>query len=96
MQIPARLDAAEVAEAQRLARLTFEALDCEGMARVDLFLDRQRKLWVNEINTIPGFTRISMYPKLMEASGVPPRELVSRLIDAALARGRQKQRRKQS
>src|SRR6478735_2960877 len=67
-------------------QLTFEALDCEGMARVDLFLDQHGKLWVNEINTIPGFTRVSMYPKLMEASGVPARELISRLLDDALAR----------
>jgi len=95
-RIPAELSDAEIAEAQDLSRRTFDALECEGMARVDLFLDRERRLWVNEINTIPGFTRISMYPKLMEASGVPPRELVSRLIDDALARGRQKRSRKTS
>src|SRR4051812_49359907 len=80
-RIPAELSAAEMAEAQRLSRRTFEALECEGMARVDLFIDQRRKLWVNEINTIPGFTRISMYPKLMDASGVPARQLVSRLLD---------------
>jgi D-alanine-D-alanine ligase len=95
-RIPAELAPAEVAEAQRLSLRTFEALECEGMARVDLFLDQARKLWVNEINTIPGFTRISMYPKLMQASGVPPRELVSRLIDGALARAQQKSQRKTS
>ena len=86
-RIPAQLSAAEVADAQALSLRTFETLDGEGMARVDLFLDQGRKLWVNEINTIPGFTQISMYPKLMEASGVPARELVSRLIDLALTRG---------
>jgi D-alanine-D-alanine ligase len=85
-RIPAELSPAEVKEAQMLSLRTFEALECEGMARVDLFLGKDRKLWVNEINTIPGFTQISMYPKLMEASGVPARELVSRLIDQALAR----------
>jgi len=95
-RIPAELEPDEIAEAQRLARLTFETLECEGMARVDLFLDGARKLWVNEINTIPGFTRVSMYPKLMEASGVSARQLVSRLIDDALARGRQKRARKTS
>jgi len=95
-RIPAELDAVEIAEAQRLSLRTFEALECEGMARVDLFLDKERKLWVNEINTIPGFTRISMYPKLMQASGVTPRELVSRLIDDALARGETKSKRKTS
>ena len=95
-RIPAELSADEIAEAQRLSLRTFEALECEGMARVDLFLDKDRKLWVNEINTIPGFTRISMYPKLMQASGVTPRELVSRLIDDALARGKSKRERKTS
>ncbi len=95
-RIPAELSADEVAAAQQLSLRTFDALECEGMARVDLFLDKQRKLWVNEINTIPGFTRISMYPKLMQASGVAPRELVSRLIDDALARGQRKRGRKTS
>jgi D-alanine-D-alanine ligase len=95
-RIPAELSPGEIEQAQQLARRTFDALECEGMARVDLFLDRQRKLWVNEINTIPGFTRVSMYPKMMEASGVPARELVSRLIDDALARGAQKRARKTS
>jgi D-alanine-D-alanine ligase len=89
-RIPAELSASEIQRAQELSLRTFEALECEGMARVDLFLSADRKLWVNEINTIPGFTQISMYPKLMEASGVPARELVSRLIDEALARGARK------
>ena len=66
------------------------------MARVDLFLSKQRQLFVNEINTIPGFTSISMYPKLMEQSGVPARELVSRLLDDALARAAEKRARKTS
>jgi D-alanine-D-alanine ligase len=95
-RIPAELSPAEITEVQRLAQQTFQVLECQGMARVDLFLDRQRKLWVNEINTIPGFTRISMYPKLMQASGVPARELVSRLLDDALTRGKQKAARKTS
>jgi D-alanine-D-alanine ligase len=89
-RIPAELGADEIKRAQELSLRTFEALECEGMARVDLFLGADRKLWVNEINTIPGFTQISMYPKLMAASGVPARELVSRLIDEALARGGRK------
>jgi D-alanine-D-alanine ligase len=95
-KIPAELSAEEIAEARSLSLRTFEALEGEGMARVDLFLAKDRKLWVNEINTIPGFTQISMYPKLMAASGVPARELVSRLIDDALARGRAKSSRKTS
>jgi D-alanine-D-alanine ligase len=89
-RIPAELSAVEMAKAQELSRRTFETLECEGMARVDLFLSRERELFVNEINTIPGFTRISMYPKLMEASGVPARQLVSHLIDDAIVRSQAK------
>jgi D-alanine-D-alanine ligase len=89
-RIPAELDLAEITRAQELSLRTFEALECEGMARVDLFLSHERELFVNEINTIPGFTRISMYPKLMEASGVPARQLVSHLIDDAIVRNQAK------
>lgn len=89
-RIPAELSPAEIQQAQALSLATFEALECDGMARVDLFLGKDRELWVNEINTIPGFTQISMYPKLMQASGVPPRELVARLIDEALSRAERK------
>jgi D-alanine-D-alanine ligase len=96
MSIPARLSEAETAEVQRLALATFETLECQGMARVDLFLGAERELYVNEINTIPGFTAISMYPKLMQASGVPARELVTRLIDDALLRARSRRARRTS
>ena len=65
---------------------TYTVLCCEGMARVDMFLRDTGEVLVNEINTIPGFTRISMYPKLWEASGIPPRQLVDRLIPLALER----------
>jgi D-alanine-D-alanine ligase len=95
-RIPAELSPEETAQAQALSLATFEALECEGMARVDLFLDKDRRMFVNEINTIPGFTAISMYPKLMQASGISARELTSRLIDDALTRGRAKQSRKTS
>ena len=93
-RIPAELGAAEVGEAQRLALATFEVLEAEGLARVDLFLDRERKLWVNEINTLPGFTAISMFPKLMAASGVDARTLVTRLIDDALVRAARRRARR--
>ncbi len=86
MRIPAQLSDEETRAVQALALDTFRALECAGLARVDLFLDQDRKLWVNEINTLPGFTAISMYPKLWEASGIPPKELVARLIDLALER----------
>ena len=61
-------------------------LCCEGMARVDMFLTENGHVLVNEINTIPGFTRISMYPKLWEASGIPYPQLVDRLISLAIER----------
>ncbi len=96
MRIPAELAVSEAERAQQLALRTFEVLECEGMARVDLFLDREHNLFVNEINTIPGFTSISMYPKLMEASGVPARELVTRLIDLAVRRAAEKKQRRSS
>jgi D-alanine-D-alanine ligase len=82
------MSADALARAQQLALRTFEALECDGMARVDLFLKADGALVVNEINTIPGFTAISMYPKLWAVSGVSPTELVTRLIDLALQRGR--------
>ena len=67
------------------------------MARVDFFLEhRTNKIYINEVNTIPGFTSISMYPKLWEASGIPYRDLIDRLIELALAEHREKQRTKYS
>jgi D-alanine-D-alanine ligase len=90
LELPARLSADELARAQALARRAFEVLECEGMARVDLFLASDGGLIVNEINTIPGFTAISMYPKLWELSGIAPRELITRLIELALERGRRR------
>jgi D-alanine-D-alanine ligase len=93
LKIPAPLSAAQTAAVRALAVQTFELLECTGMARVDFFLERATQtLYVNEINTIPGFTTISMYPKLWEASGVAYRELVHRLIE--LARQRHAQRRR--
>ncbi len=89
--IPARLDGEQVDAAQRLAAAAFTTLECEGMARVDFFLDRKTaQLYFNEVNTIPGFTSISMYPKMWEASGIPYRELLTRLIELALQRGTEK------
>jgi D-alanine-D-alanine ligase len=89
-KIPAALTQEQTALAKSLARATFHELGADDLARVDLFLDHEGGLWVNEINTMPGFTAISMFPKLMEASGVPPRELVTRLVDMALERARRK------
>lgn len=70
---------------QATAKEIFTLLDCTGMARVDFFLDEKEQLFFNEINTIPGFTKISMYPKLWEFSGLPYTELLTRLIELAIA-----------
>jgi D-alanine-D-alanine ligase len=96
LALPARITADVQAEAQAIALKTFEILECDGLARVDLFLTPQGKLLVNEINTLPGFTAISMYPKLWALSGVSPQALVSRLIDLALERARQRSRLRRS
>jgi D-alanine-D-alanine ligase len=90
LELPARISADEQARAQALALRAFDVLECDGMARVDMFLKKDGSLLVNEINTIPGFTAISMYPKLWELSGLPPTALVTRLIELALRRGRQR------
>jgi D-alanine-D-alanine ligase len=92
LDLPAKIPPAQLARAQALALQTFEVLECEGMARVDLFLEPDGTFLVNEINTIPGFTAISMYPKLWELSGVPPQHLVTRLIELALERARRRPR----
>jgi D-alanine-D-alanine ligase len=84
--IPADIPPETLEEAQRVAVAAFRAIDCAGMARVDLFLMPDGALAVNEINTIPGFTQISMYPKLWEASGLAYPELVDRLIRLAVER----------
>ncbi|MGH2363891.1 MAG: D-alanine--D-alanine ligase family protein [Chloroflexota bacterium] len=85
--IPAPLDADRTAEIRRLAVGAFTALDCSGMARVDFLLSRTTgKLYLNEVNTIPGFTSISMYAKLWQAAGLPYAQLIDRLIELALAR----------
>jgi D-alanine-D-alanine ligase len=90
LEAPAVISADELTRAQALASRTFQVLECEGMARVDLFLKPDGTLLVNEINTIPGFTAISMYPRLWAASGVSPTELVTQLIELALRRGRKR------
>ena len=90
--IPARLSAELTAEVKRLAVEVFKSMDCAGMARVDFLLDEQtQQLYINEINTIPGFTTISMYSKMWEASGVPYPALLDRLIDLARERHAEKQ-----
>jgi D-alanine-D-alanine ligase len=91
-QVPADLPADRTDEIRRLAVECYRAVECEGMARVDFFLEREtNRLYINEINTIPGFTSISMYPKMWEHSGIPFATLLDQLIEFALDRHRQKQ-----
>ncbi len=87
LMVPAVLTDAQVAELQQIAIRAYQAIDGSGMARVDFLLDRETGgIFVSEINTIPGFTRISMYPKVMNASGIAYPELVDRLISLGLER----------
>ncbi len=91
--IPAPLTPAQAETFRSLAVKAYKAVDCAGMARVDFMMDGQTgAIFLNEINTIPGFTRISMYPKLWDASGLPYRALVDRLIDLALERKAERDR----
>ncbi|HTW21771.1 MAG TPA: D-alanine--D-alanine ligase family protein [Mycobacteriales bacterium] len=85
--IPPKLDDATILRIREMAVAAFTALDCEGLARVDFFLTDDDTLLVNEVNTMPGFTPVSMYPQMWAASGVDYPTLVRRLIDDALQRG---------
>lgn len=85
--IPASVDEKHLAELKKTAVKTYKALDCEGMSRVDMFLTDGGEVFVNEVNTIPGFTSISMYPKLWEEEGVDYGTLIDKLIDLAIERG---------
>ena len=90
--IPAQLSDAETAEIRRLSVEAFKAVDGAGMARVDFLLSRDTgELFLNEVNTIPGFTTISMYPKMWEATGLPYAALLDRLIQLAMERHAEKQ-----
>ncbi len=82
--IPARLEPAVAEQVRAAAKAVFRAMECNGYARVDFFVQEDGGIIFNELNTIPGFTDISMYPKLMEASGIPGEELMERLIDLAM------------
>ena len=89
--IPAKIGNAKQKEVQRLAVAAFQAVDCAGMARVDFLMDpRTKKMYVNEINTIPGFTSISMYPKMWAATGISYPELMDRLIQLGMERHAEK------
>jgi D-alanine-D-alanine ligase len=91
--IPAKLTKAETKTIQELAIRAFQAVDCAGLARVDFLMDpKTRKLYVNEINTMPGFTAISMYPKLWAATGISYPDLIERLVQLGIERHQDKQK----
>jgi D-alanine-D-alanine ligase len=91
--IPAKITKTEMKTVQRLAVAAFQAVDCTGLARVDFLMDpKSRKMFVNEINTMPGFTAISMYPKMWAASGVAYPDLIDRLIQLGIERHEDKKR----
>ena len=93
--IPAKLSKKQMQQVQEMAVQAFLAVDCAGMARVDFLMDpKTEKFYLNEVNTIPGFTAISMYPKLWAASGLPYPKLIDRLIKLALERHAEKKKTK--
>lgn len=92
LSIPAAISDAERVIGQKLAKRTYEVLCAEGLSRVDMFLRPDGSYVINEINTFPGFTNISMYPKLFEASGIPQAELLDKLIELAITRFKSERR----
>jgi len=92
--IPAKLSRAETKLIRELAIAAFRACDLSGLARVDFLMepDGKRRIYLNEVNTPPGFTSISMYPKLWEATGLSYKDLITRLIELALERHQEKSR----
>lgn len=91
LEAPAKLSLSEQSWIQKQAIAVFQALECEGMARVDFFLTKDNRLIINEVNTIPGFTKISMYPRLWTLSGLTYSDLIDQLIQLAIARYERKQ-----
>lgn len=87
LKIPADIDGEQVKIIRDIARKAYQALDLTGLARIDFFIDKKtKKIYLNEVNTIPGFTSISMFPKMCEASGLPYKELVLHLLELAIER----------
>lgn len=96
LEIPAKLTKSQIKRVQQVAIAAYRTLCCEGMARVDMFLTNNGKVLINEINTIPGFTKISMYPKLWEVSGLIYQDLITKLIELAIERHKREQKLKTS
>ena len=95
--IPAKLSKKQIKEVQGMAVRAFQSVDCSGLARVDFLMDpKNGKLYLNEINTMPGFTSISMYPKLWAASGLEYSDLIDRLVQLAVERSGEKKKNRYS
>ena len=92
--IPAPLTKAQTKQIREMAVAAFQACDLSGLARVDFLMepDGKRRIYLNEVNTMPGFTQISMYPKLWEATGISYKDLITRLIELAIERHAEKSR----
>lgn len=96
LAVPAELSDETTQRMQDVAVNAFKTLQCEGLARVDFFLTEEGEIYVNEVNTLPGFTKISMYPKLWEVSGIEYTDLISKLIELAIARYERQEKLKSS
>lgn len=96
LKIPAEMPAESLQKLQSLAKKTYQVMGCDGLTRVDFFLRKNGDFYVNEINTIPGFTKISMYPKMWEATGLGYRELITKLIHLGLEKHSEEQKLKTS
>lgn len=96
LKIPAEMTAEQVQKLQSLAKKTYQVMGCDGLTRVDFFMKANGDIFVNEINTIPGFTKISMYPKMWEAAGVSYKDLITKLIHFGLEKYQEEQKLKTS
>lgn len=96
LKIPAEISGDQLQKLQNLAKKTYQVMGCDGLTRVDFFLKANGDFYVNEINTLPGFTKISMYPKMWEASGLSYKELISKLIQFGLEKYQEEQNLKTS
>lgn len=96
LKIPAEMPSESVQKLQNLAKKTYQVMGCDGLTRVDFFLKKNGEVYINEINTIPGFTKISMYPKMWEASGLGYRDLITKLITLGLEKHMEEQKLKTS
>ncbi|MGZ3769206.1 MAG: D-alanine--D-alanine ligase family protein [Bdellovibrio sp.] len=96
LKIPAELPKSAIAKIQEFAKITYEVMGCDGLTRVDFFMKANEEIYVNEINTLPGFTKISMYPKMWEATGISYKDLITQLIQLGFERHTEEQKLKTS